>query len=485
MSSHRAPLHRQSPLLKDFELDSVSVGPSARMLRLETDPQGGLYYQFARHQAQFLQLPRTHGSRKLALIDMVNTAALLDPETNQLVALVAFLAEGTRIVLMGKQWGQWMDEGLVIHQETNMPQTIRSWHSPLIVFDRKSLVAFEMQINIYNREIFRQGVATVFREGRVTHTLQLLFHYPPGVFQMARVLVNDTNTGKLLNITDLDQFPLLWPPEQRLSDEVMTRRAAQGPRRPVDPHADTQPDTPPDPHHPPRHASPRFEPRPAAQPFEPRPPASFPKDGRPLAANHRKPEVAPPPPPLPATEHLPVPALLETLAGEADPDRRWRIIEANLMQGRPERTYPLILNCAELIAERTVDWAPARLKAAFGMQPADMLGMILTRWHVNQILALADGHAESERLINYLRDREVERLLKLDTGQEPTSAEAARAILRVDRNADAAAVKKVWRTLLGFINADFGRREERPIHRKKDEVAKLLQAARNVLMRMG
>ena len=57
------------------------------------------------------------------------------------------------------------------------------------------------------------------------------------------------------------------------------------------------------------------------------------------------------------------------------------------------------------------------------------------------------------------------------------------ADLRVDENADLQAIKKTWRTLLGYMNADVGRSNERAIHRKKDEIAKHLQICRNVLIR--
>jgi hypothetical protein len=41
----------------------------------------------------------------------------------------------------------------------------------------------------------------------------------------------------------------------------------------------------------------------------------------------------------------------------------------------------------------------------------------------------------------------------------------------------------VWRLLLGYLNADYGRKEERAIHRKKDEVAKQLQKAKDLLLK--
>ena len=153
------------------------------------------------------------------------------------------------------------------------------------------------------------------------------------------------------------------------------------------------------------------------------------------------------------------------------------------MKGRPERTYPLILNYPDLIAERTISWPPARLKMAFAHQPGAVLIGIMTSWKNNQILAIADNNAESERILEWLREREIDRLMKLDLSNEPTSIEQSRQVLRVDNFAESDMIKRTWRTLLGFINADLGRIQERAIHRKKDEIAKYLQTARNTLLK--
>jgi hypothetical protein len=150
---------------------------------------------------------------------------------------------------------------------------------------------------------------------------------------------------------------------------------------------------------------------------------------------------------------------------------------------RPERTYPLIMNHAELIGEKTRNWPQARLKAAFADQPGAVLVGVMQPWRVNQVLAVAEVNAEGERILDWLREREVERLLRLAASGEPTSAEQARHLLNVDRYASPAMIRKVWRTLLGMLNADLGRTNEQAIHRKKDEIAKLLNIARDVMLK--
>ncbi|MCL5270386.1 MAG: hypothetical protein M1457_07530 [bacterium] len=200
----------------------------------------------------------------------------------------------------------------------------------------------------------------------------------------------------------------------------------------------------------------------------------------PTAAPEPQPPTAKP---IPATEHLPTHELIAVLSTESDPDRQWRIIEANLMQRRPERTYPLLLRHGDLIAEHCQAWPPARLKAVFTTQPGSVLIGLMHGWCVNQVLAIAEDNAESEQILTFLREREIDRLMKISLDVEITSVEEARKALCIDRFADEPAIKKTWRTLLGFMNADHGRASERAIHRKKDEIAKHLQTARNVLLK--
>jgi hypothetical protein len=103
---------------------------------------------------------------------------------------------------------------------------------------------------------------------------------------------------------------------------------------------------------------------------------------------------------------------------------------------------------------------------------------------MNQVLPVAEANSESAKIMQWLREREVDRMLRLDFGSEISSAEFARNALRVDRSADEAMIRKTWRILLQFLNADHGRSDEKAIHRQKDEIAKYLQTARDYLLRV-
>lgn len=190
------------------------------------------------------------------------------------------------------------------------------------------------------------------------------------------------------------------------------------------------------------------------------------------------------PEPLPKTENLSTRELIEVIRKEEDSERRWKLIEPNLMMGRAERTYSLIAHFAELLSDRTAEWPAARLRTAFASQPGAVLIGIMDRWHMNQVLPVAEANSESAKIMQWLREREVDRMLRLDLDGEIATAEAARRALRVDRGADEAMIRKTWRILLQFLNADHGRSDEKAIHRQKDEIAKYLQTARDYLLKI-
>ena len=470
----KMPLSSQSPLAIDFELESVPIGSAARMIVLETDPEGGLFYQFGRRKAQHLQLPSGFGLSTVGIIDLLHTAAILDPATQRLRALAIFSSDGPRILLFGGQWGQWLDEQGQIHHETNLPETLKMWKTSVLVQEVRQWITFDFVINIYYHEIFSQESILTFREGPVYHTLKLCFDYPSGKFAAGRVAIHDKDNHRVNFVFELDQFPLNWPQTTNLPliSQPRMRPGAPSPH-PANNNAQPHPARPAQ--APPRHARTATpSPMPPPAPSASIPPATTPPEPPPKAAPDR---------PLSPTEHLSVHELLSVLSTEINPDRRWRIIESNLMLVRPERTYPMIQRYPDLIAEHVRVWMPDRLRRVFSNQPGSVLIHIMHDWLVNQVMAVSEDNAESSRILEWLREREIERLLHMDLTSEPQTPVQARRVLRVDRNADAQAIKKTWRMLLSFLNVDHGRSQERAIHRHKDEIAKHIQAARDILMK--
>jgi len=458
----------EKPPVRDFALECIQLGPSTRIIALELDRQGVLFYQFRRNRPQSIHLTPSYAGQSVVLIDMVTAAALLHPVTHRLLAYAGFLSDGTRSFLFGRDWGKWVNDAGELFRTHDVPDLMRELRLPISLQDTKHLVAFDFLINPHDREHLTREVVTLVRDARMGYVLHLLFRYPSGEFQKARLSLHEANSHRLEYVYDLAEFPVKLPAPGRVpsgrstTDRIEKLRQSQFTKL-------KRPAAAPD----------GAEGEAAPVTYSPAL-LGLPEDKR----NHRAAAVEPArSQPVPDTLNLSTHSLLGVLSTEPDPDRRWRMIEPNLMLGRPERNYPLILNYPELIAERTRDWPPPRLKAAFGNQPGSVLIGIMEHWSLNQILAVAEDNAESQRIIEWVREHEIARLLKLDTKEEPTSAEAARRILRVDRNADARMIRKVWRTLLHTLNADLGRQEERAIHRRKDEIAKHLQVARDVLMR--
>ncbi|MEN6625353.1 MAG: hypothetical protein ABFD69_03890 [Candidatus Sumerlaeia bacterium] len=426
----------RSPLHRDFELESTQLGPSTRVFQVEADPLGGVFYQLGK-RFQCIQLPAEYAHRKIGVIDMIRVAALVELQSRRMIALAVFMGAGKmRLFLLGRNyWGRVLDEGNREQPRADIPALLRAWKIPVLVHDLRNQLTLDIQVNIHNREAFTPETRACFRDERMAHFLQMGYLYPSGQYFGCRLDLREPRSGRSEYFYDLEEFPFVWPNQ------------AEGARQPAP---------------------------------EPEPP---PVEELDAMANERREALRGSQVIVPDTTSLSLPELIEVLALEQDLDRLWQMIEPNLKLARPERTYQIILHHGELIAQRTREWPPARLKTHLGFLPGSVLTGIMHAWYVNQILAIAEGNTENQQIMQWLREHEVERLLNLNLTIDVANAEQARAILRIDHHADQAAVRRTWRTLVAFLNADYGRSEERPIHRHKDEVVKHLQLARDILLR--
>lgn len=466
----------------------MALGPTTRMLQLEADEDAKVVYQGGKRRVCMIPLPRQYASAPLLLIDSVRWAMLLDPSGKRLEALFFPIGTLGRTVLLGSQWGQWINERGELMRAISIPELLMQWDFPVSIHDTRQTLGLEFPVNIFNREVFTQNALTSFRDGPFIHSIELQYAYPLGGFRLGRIKVEHERTSRIDNCTELTGFPIILA-------EVPPLPAKPAPPKPAPPVAEPKPPEPARAQTPPREEPPKPAPKTTPPPQPPPPPreAVPPKPvvppltpavgSAPKFPSATAPQA--PPRPMPHTEQLEVGEMLTVISTEGDPERRWRMIEANLVQGRYERSYPLISRYHDLIGERAALWPSARLKAAFTSLPGTVLIGMMTGWAVNQVLAIAEENPESTKIMEWLREREIERVMKLNLAQEPTTAESARKVLGMDAHYDDAMVRKVWRTLLGFMNADHGRSEERAIHRKKDEIAKILQVARNLLMKQS
>lgn len=432
----------RSPLQRDFEMECTQLGPATRVFQVEVDPLGGVFYQFGKRM-QCIQLPREYAHQSLGVIDMIRVAALVELQSRRMIALSVFMGEGTHLFLLGrKNWGRVFDEHNRELNYTDIPGLIRRWKIPVVIHDTRNQLTLDIQVNMHNREAFSPETRACFRDTRMDHFLQMGYLYPSGQYYGCRLELREPRSRRPEYFYDLEDFPFEWP--------------ALNPNAPKKPAS--------------------AEPEPAAAP-------SINDIEAIELANERMEAIRGSQVIVPDTTILSLPELMEVLALEQDQDRLWQMIEPNLKMLRPERTYQLLLNYGEPIAKRTREWPPARLKSHLGFLPGSILTSIMHTYRVNQVLALAEGNTENQQIMQWLREHEIERLLGLNLAGDVLNAEQARAILRIDHHADEAAVRRTWRTLVAFLNADYGRSEERPIHRHKDEVVKHLQLARDILLR--
>lgn len=488
----------------DLETDAVQIGPASYLLLLEADAKGEVGYRLGSRAPEYLRFGDGFGGLRLGIIDNLRTILVINPLNNRLLAIGAHPSGHLRCFFLGAEWGVWFDEAgrrRTNDEPLEMMEDLR--FSIAIDFGARE-VTFDFHLNIYNREAFTADTRRLFREGAFRNLLSITFKVPSGEYVRGEVTHLDISTGVRHSAYMLKEFPLVWtvPSEGGLSDGVFQQ------------HRPPQPEPPrPEPVRPPEQADAPFraklKPRAAAPPPPPPPPprqeevpraklgAAPPRPERPPVSDRpERARMRPPPPPerpaapaeaeeepLVRTEQFTTGEMVRAISRERVADRRWKMIEANLMLGRPERTYALIANFADLLLERTPAWPPARLRMVFRDQPGSVLIGVMGSWYVHQILAVSEDNPESEKIMQWLREREVERLLRLSIDQRPANIDAARRDLHIDRTADEQAIKRVWRTLLGFMNADLGRQEERAIHRKKDEIAKHLQAARDLIIK--
>lgn len=483
MTSFNPPAQPRSGSLRDFELESIPLGPATRILTLEADPTGGLYFQFRQRKARSLQLPESYSLRYLTIIDRVNATAVIDPRNNRLAGFAGYLGIGTRMMLFEPYWGKWVDEHGILTTDRDILTRREQWKLPLSINSKTHEFSFDFSINIYNHRAFTREAFSLFRDSLGNHSLKLHFNYPSGNFSHAQLIIQEAQGSRISEVHDIQSFPIALPKIPILSDGGQLSNGKPEPKPKATPRPEPVREQPrvqstPKP-------EPKAEPKPAPKPTPgfthrpamPRPASSTTAQARPDEPKKNEPIV------VPKTQYLSSMELIRMLGNIQDKQRRWLIIADNLQLGRPERTYPLLVNHGDLIAKHVREWPGARLKSVFGSQPALALMPILQRLYLNQVFAIAEEHAERERILDWLREHEVERMLRLDTSGEIVTVQQARDALWVDERADTAQIKKIWRKLLGFLNADHGRSQEHAIHRRKDEIAKFLQDARNRLIK--
>ena len=489
----------------EFDDNLICLGPGSYMLLCETDAQGRCSYKPDTGRVQHICLGKPFASSRIGILDTLRTTLICDPATNLLQAIGSPSGGQFRIVLFGKMWGQWVD-----HEGNRYPcgdpfELIHNLKMPVMLNPQSKELSFDLYINAYNREPFRESARRLLREERHRHHLSLTFSTPSGEFRHGEIVVEDKGASGQSLAYVVSEFPLKWPsepvagpaappvatsaPQQRpavrsprVSGEGKpgSRQAGETELQSASKRRPGKEQSAAPASRPSRTGPSRKEPRGKSEERDVAPTKQAPLAKRP--ARRRRVSREATDEAIRRSEKLPVSELVRVIGMVNNKDNQSSLIEHNLGMFRADRTYALIANFAEMIAEMSLKWTPPKLRRTFRQQPGTILLGIMQNWYVNQVLVVADDNPEEDKILDWLRSREIERLLKLNLTAKPKSLAEARLDLGIDRSADPRMIRKVWRIQLRFINSDLGRHNERAIHFKKDEIVKHLQAVRNLLL---
>lgn len=411
------------------DTEGFTIGIATHLLLFKPEANGAVEFQIGHRPVQRAWLGAEAEGRRIAGIIQPLTAVFYDCSDWSLVG-IHFMRYGDDLtVLFGPRFGDvYLPDGVEM-RATQPHRLIRSMHTSLHVQDKPPVIGQRFLINIHTADFYNAEVNNALSHPEELNYIEIRHCTHSGEFQKAFLEVISKTNHRVLEHVDIDEFPIRVPDKKRVREPQRLANAA---------------------------------------------PRIMPERRRKRGGKLQK--------PLPKTKGVPVDRLVEIIESEEDEERRWLIIEENLLLKRPERTYFLATRFPELISEHIQQWDTERVVECFATQSSAVLETICRRAPLDMVLALSEKHAERDRIMDWLRDREVERLLRLPKDNMAVeNPEIARDLLFISKDAEPQAIKRVWRTLLSFLNADYGRHNEKAIHQKKDAIAKKLQTARNLL----
>jgi len=420
-------------------VDAHRIGPATRQFVIAAPASGAIAYQVDNRRPRRICLSPILGRRRLGVLAIRDGAAFLDPANNQLLAVGYYHREGAIAYLMGERFGLRVNIRDVVARIPDPLDELIRLQAPVIVDRDPPRIRLRFVLNTYNRDRFTTECLNAVDSDEDFNALEMAYDPATGLMAGAQVMRIEKETGKRLKWRAVRAFPLVWP--------VAPGEAA-----------------------------------PKTAPIE----ATVTLSGAPVFDLGGD-QIAPPwlrgakqGEPAPVTG-LPVKEMLRAIDAESAPDVRWEMIRANLELKKPDRTYQLLTHYGDLIGEKTTEWTAEHLRECFKGQSGAALIAVAAHFPVDKALATAEDSPGEKSVVEWVGVREVERLLALDVDQALGAAAAARRVLNVSPEADAKALRRVWRRQMGWLRADFGRQEERAIHRKKDAIAKLLNQARDIL----
>lgn len=414
------------------EIHGQTIGTVTLLMVFEPGPQGEMAFQIGGKPIQYPRLGPGVNGMIVPAIMQPRYSALYHPDTFELLGIFFDNGEEDLTVLFGKNWGDVIDwQG----NEYTTPDPIKLIHSmgtSLLFREEEQTICVRFPMNIHAIDHFTREVRKSIRHIDQLSYMEIYHDIKTGAFKMAQMEVLEKDSRMLLDVEDFKHFPLEWKLEkhqEQKQEYYMQHIELPGEKQ---------------------------------KPILKKPAKS-------------KEEVVPP------TTHLTHRQLLEKLEEIRSETVQWKIIEENLALKKQDRIYHLVVQYADLVAEHITRWSKEKVIETFSPQSATVIESIARYLSVDKVLALADENSQRDELLEWLRLREVERLLGHTFNGRIENKEEARLLLGISKDCSTEDMHKVWRRQLGFINADYGRGSEKAIHQKKDLIAKRLQEARNIL----
>ena len=428
------------PPIAPHRVNAHTLGPSARQFVIQTPESGRVAYVFEGRPARYFDLSPILGNRRLGVLSMPDADAFLNIQDNGIVALGHCHRDGPLAFLMGERYGLLVNRYGVAQQCQDPLGAMLETRLPCIIQRDPMAVLLRFVINPYNRERFSNRLLEIVKDTATLHTLELAWDPASGKLQKSRIMQVKKETQEVLYAASLDEFPLMWPDE---ITAIADGSAEEHQPPPGDGEAMTDVDSP-----------------------------------RRKTEDH----LARPLDATPSTIHLPIPEMLEAIQNQDDELAQWTMILENLKLESTDRTYHLLARFGKLISEQTAHWRDKTIARFFRSQRGPAFLSLLTHYSAGKILSLLEDRPDRDIILDWLRERETERLLRLDASEMPATREEARAILSVDEQTEPETIRRAWRCHLSWLSADPDRHVERAIHKRKDAIAQLLHEARDLLL---
>ncbi len=430
-----------------IDKDALTLGPAARLLYARSDVLGNLRYRFDEKREHSLAFGKKYAEWNWAVIDLVRTAAFFHPPSHRLQALADYISLKPVTYLFGSQWGK-IIEGTEEARKIQDPlDAISKARMPVFSAETGHRLGLRLCANPHFSELYTLECQRILNPER-SNVIEIFFDIPSGEFIEGHISVQDRKTQAMLRREKIYNFPLTWhnSPHLDLTPEHSRKIKDQAREKEIEA---------------------------IRQEFY---------AGQKRGKMRNRVFKASASSPIPRTTHLKPKDAVKEIAN-AELEYQFLMVQENLEKEQPDRTYLILGQFADIVADCMRHWPIEKTARVLASQPAPLLAPVMSLWSLQRILEVIHSHPDKEYLNEWLRDREVERLLDSNHTRSPANAEEAREWLGFEQSPDSRMIKRHWRMLAGFLNTDFGRQTESSIHRRKDEVAKRLQEARDILQR--